>query len=41
MNRDEDIRLGVMKEIKSERKVSNPDRIKINVKDGVVTLKYE
>jgi osmotically-inducible protein OsmY len=38
MDRDEELRLEVLKEIKSERKISNPNRIDVTVKDGVVTL---
>jgi osmotically-inducible protein OsmY len=38
MNKDEEIRLEVTKEIKSERRITNSDRIQVNVKGGVVTL---
>ena len=38
MNRDEELRLEVEKEIRSERKISNPSRIEINVKNAVATL---
>ena len=39
MNKDEEIRFNVIKELKQERKISNPDRIEVTVKNGVVTLK--
>lgn len=38
MNKDEELQLQVMKEIKNERKIINADRINVNVKNGVVTL---
>jgi len=38
MNKDEEFRLDVIQEIKRERKISNPNRIEVTVKDGVVTL---
>ena len=38
MNRDEELRLEVEKEIRSERKISNPNRIQITVKNAVATL---
>jgi len=38
MNKDEELRLDVIQEFKRERKISNPNRIEVTVKDGVVTL---
>ena len=38
MNQNEEMRLEVLREIKSERKVGNSNRIKVSVKDGIVTL---
>jgi osmotically-inducible protein OsmY len=38
MSKDEETRLEVLKEINSERRISNPKRIEVTVKDGVVTL---
>ncbi len=38
MDRDEEIMLEVIKAINSERKITNSERIEVNVKDGVVTL---
>jgi osmotically-inducible protein OsmY len=38
MNKDEEIRLEVIQELKLDRKISNPDRIEVTVKDGMVTL---
>jgi len=38
MHRDEGLHLEVDNELKSERKISNPDRIEVSVKDGIVTL---
>jgi osmotically-inducible protein OsmY len=38
MNRDEELRLEVEKAIRSERKISNPNRIEVSVKGGVATL---
>ncbi len=38
MGRDEEIRQEVIKEIKRERKISNPDSIEVTVKEGLVTL---
>jgi osmotically-inducible protein OsmY len=38
MDKDEEIKHEVVKEIKRERKINNPDRIEVTVKEGVVTL---
>ena len=38
MNQNEEMRLEVLREIKSERKVGNSNRIKVSVKDRIVTL---
>jgi osmotically-inducible protein OsmY len=38
MNKDDELRLDVMQELKRERKISNTNRIEVTVKDGVVTL---
>jgi osmotically-inducible protein OsmY len=38
MNKDEEIRLDVIAELKRERRISNPNRIDVTVRDGVVTL---
>ena len=38
MDKDEEIRLEVVREIGSERKISNPNRIEVTVKRGVVKL---
>ncbi len=38
MNQNKEIRLNVLKELKSERRISNPNRIEVAVKDGIVTL---
>ena len=38
MDKDEQLRLEVVAELKRERKISNPNRIEVTVKNGVVTL---
>ncbi len=38
MNRNEEIRMDVVQEIKNERRISNPNRVQVAVKDGIVTL---
>lgn len=38
MNKDDEIGMEVLKVIKAERKIRNPDKIEVSVKDGVVTL---
>jgi len=38
LNKDEEIRLEVIKELKLEPKISDPSHIKVAVKGGVVTL---
>jgi osmotically-inducible protein OsmY len=38
MDKNEEIRLDVLRELKSDRRISNPGRIIVAVKDGIVTL---
>ena len=38
MNSNEEIRLYVLKELNTERKIGNPSRIEVSVENGIVTL---